>query len=66
MEKRIKKIEWKGERFDLPCPIYVDLDELSKKFFGHENRDMILFLFMKSITEWIKKERKEEEYDKFE
>jgi len=54
MEKEIKKIKWNGEMFDLPCPIYVDLDEL-KKFSIYRTGDAALFLFMKSVTEWIKR-----------
>ena len=63
MEKEIKKIKWNGEMFDLPCPIYVDLDEL-KKFSIYRTGDAALFLFMKSVTEWIKRQnRMEKEYD---
>lgn len=55
MEKRVKKIVWNGETIDLPCPIDVDLDELSKKFSIYKSGDAVLLIFMKSISEWAKK-----------
>ncbi len=55
MDKKIEKIVWNGETFYLPCPIYVDLDELSKRFTRYEYSTIILLLFMKSFTEWTKR-----------
>lgn len=53
MVEKIKKIKYKDESFLLPCPIYIDLEELEKKFY--ESEDLFAFLLAKSISEWTKK-----------
>lgn len=52
MVEKIKKIKYKDESFLLPCPIYIDLEELEKKF--DKNQDLFVFLLAKSISEWVK------------
>lgn len=57
MIKKIKKIEYEGESFLLPCPIDVDIEELKKKFY--ESQDLFVFLLAKSISELTKRKKGE-------
>lgn len=59
MVKKYEMLEYKGESFLLPCPIYADLEELNDQFYRGE--EIFVFLLAKSISEFAKQMRKEAE-----
>lgn len=52
----ITKVIFRGEELLLPHPIYIDVDDCKKFVHGE---DLLLYLFVKSISEYVKNKKGE-------